>query len=101
MGEFAFGRTSLTWLRLPLFFTVKGFYSDSVNEKTKQKYHMKQAAIIHIDCDLYTSTRAVLKFIESLIVPGTILIFDDWDAFKNEDVENMGERKACKEWTHV
>jgi O-methyltransferase len=80
-------------------FTVKGFYSDSLNEKTKQKYQMQKAAIVHIDCDLYTSTKAVLKFIESLIVPGTILIFDDWDAFKDEDVENMGERKAFKEWT--
>ena len=78
--------------------TIKGFYSNSLNEDIKKKYNIK-AAIVHIDCDLYNSTKEVLNFIESMVVPGTILIFDDWDSFKDEDVENMGERKAFKEWS--
>jgi hypothetical protein len=77
---------------------VKGFYSNSLDEDTKRKYNIK-AAIVHIDCDLYSSTKEVLNFIENIVTHGTILIFDDWDSFKDEDVENMGERKAFKEWS--
>ncbi len=76
---------------------VKGFYSDSLNEDIKKSFNIK-ASIVHIDCDLYSSTKEVLNFIENIVVPGTILIFDDWDSFKDEDIENMGERKAFKEW---
>jgi O-methyltransferase len=79
-------------------FTIKGFYSNSLNEETIKNYNIKKASIVHIDCDLYTSTRDVLNFIESIIFSGTIIIFDDWDIFKYEDIENMGERKAFREW---
>ena len=69
-----------------------------MNENVKEAYDIK-ASIVHIDCDLYDSTKEVLNFIENIIILGTILIFDDWDSFKDEDVENMGERKAFKEWS--
>jgi len=77
---------------------VKGFYSNILNENIKNKHNIK-ATIVHIDCDLYSSTKEVLDFIENIVTHGTILIFDDWDSFKDEDVENMGERKAFKEWS--
>jgi hypothetical protein len=69
-----------------------------LNESVKNKYNIK-ASIVHIDCDLYSSTKEVLNFLENIVFPGTILIFDDWDYFKDEDVENMGKRKEFKEWS--
>jgi predicted O-methyltransferase YrrM len=35
-------------------------------------------AFIHVDCDLYSSTKTVLDFIASRIVPGTVIAFDEY-----------------------
>jgi O-methyltransferase len=78
--------------------TVKGFYNNYLKESLKYKYNIK-SLVVHIDCDLYNSTKGVLNFMTNIISPGTIIIFDDWDAFKYEDDENMGEKKAFKEWS--
>lgn len=73
--------------------TISGFYDKTLNEDTKRHKHLTRASILHIDCDLYTSTKEVLGFIEGLIDVGSILIFDDWYV-----PEDMGERKAFAEW---
>ena len=33
-----------------------------------------------------------------MVGQGTVLIFDDWYSFRNEDPDQMGERKAFREW---
>ncbi len=76
--------------------TVPGWFEETCVETTIQKYEMRKAAIIHIDCDLYSSTKSVLKFVEPLLVDGTILIFDDWFCFRGNP--NLGEQKAFAEW---
>lgn len=75
---------------------VDGFYKDSLTDSIKEKFNLKKAAIIMIDCDLYESTRDVLKFISNLIDNGTIIIFDDWYTFKSSPIR--GQQKACLEW---
>lgn len=78
---------------------VKGWYRDSLTDDVKKKYALERAAVIHIDCDLYSSTKDVLRFIEDMVQAGTVIIFDDWSAFRNEDCpEEFGEPKAFKEW---
>ena len=42
--------------------TIAGWFDQTCTEETIKKYGMKKAAIIHIDCDLYASTRTVLSF---------------------------------------
>ncbi|MEK6741633.1 MAG: TylF/MycF/NovP-related O-methyltransferase [Nanoarchaeota archaeon] len=69
-------------------FTVKGFYSETL----KKKYKMKKLAVAYIDCDLYESTKEVLGFIEPYLQEGTIIHFDDWNAFKGRP--DKGEQKA-------
>ncbi len=39
------------------------------------------AAFIHIDCDLYASTRIVLEAMAPCIVPGTVILFDEYFNF--------------------
>ncbi len=39
------------------------------------------AAFIHIDCDLYASTRTVLEAMAPRIVPGTVILFDEYFNF--------------------
>ena len=75
---------------------VPGFYGDTLNQDTKIKYDLRNASIVMIDCDLYSSARIVLDFILDLIVEGTIIIFDDWFSYKANP--NKGEQRACNEW---
>jgi len=39
--------------------------------------HKENISIVHIDCDLYSSTKTVFNNIKNRIVPGTKIIFDE------------------------
>lgn len=73
-------------------FTIRGFFSDTL----KKKHKIKKLAVAYIDCDLYESTKEVLKFIESYLQEGTLILFDDWNAFKGRS--DRGEQKAFYEF---
>ncbi len=57
----------------------------------------QQLALVHLDCDLYQSTREVLDYVfrHQLLSPGAILLFDDWDC--NGDDDSLGQRRAWQE----
>lgn len=76
--------------------TVPGWFDETCTGTTISKHRMSRAAIIHIDCDLYLSTRTVLDFVTPLLQDGTVLIFDDWYHFRGNP--NLGEQKAFREW---
>jgi O-methyltransferase len=76
--------------------TVPGFYDQTLNNKTKEKYGLRRAALVMIDCDLYESTVPVLEFLTDLVGQGTILIFHDWFRFRGSP--KYGEQRACREW---
>jgi predicted O-methyltransferase YrrM len=40
-------------------------------------------AFLHIDCDLYSSTRDVFALIGDRLVPGTIIVFDEYFGYPN------------------
>ena len=42
------------------------------------KSHPGPASLIHIDCDLYSSTRTVLDLCADRIVPGTTIVFNEF-----------------------
>jgi predicted O-methyltransferase YrrM len=51
--------------------TLPGFLSE----------HPEPASFIHVDCDLYSSTKTVLDHLGPRIVPGTIIIFDEFNDY--------------------
>jgi hypothetical protein len=69
---------------------IKGFFEDTLDEHLPAT----KAALVHIDCDLYSSTKIVLeKLLEKeLFQDGTLLLFDDYNC--NRANPNMGERRA-------
>lgn len=71
-----------------------GKFSDTLPNTINSKYN--KAALIHIDCDLYDSTKTVLSEIELILQEGTVLLFDDWFNFKAN--KNKGEQKAFYEF---
>lgn len=52
-------------------------------------------AFIHIDCDIYSSTRTILTLLADRIVPGTIILFDEYFNYPNWEEH---EYKAFKEF---
>tara|TARA_R110000772_G_scaffold90861_3_gene187142 strand:+ start:21487 stop:22107 length:621 start_codon:yes stop_codon:yes gene_type:complete len=54
-------------------------------------------AFLHIDCDLYSSTRTVLYGLNNLIVPGTIIRFDEWVYWGDEEFDDH-EARCFHEW---
>ena len=83
-----------TGYRMPDSNIIKGFYKDSLDHKLQSR--LPKAGIIHIDVDLYFSTVEVLKFLKPLLVPGSLLLFDDWYCFPPGS--NMGEKRAFNEF---
>jgi O-methyltransferase len=77
-------------------FLIEGFFAESLTPELRAQHRLERAAIVLIDCDLYESTRQVLEFLEPLLDRGTILIFDDWNAFDGDD--RRGERRALGEF---
>ncbi|MFN0118419.1 MAG: TylF/MycF/NovP-related O-methyltransferase [Elusimicrobiota bacterium] len=75
-----------------LFKLKKGLFSN-----LKQSDLPERAAIINIDCDLYSSAMDALNICKPLFQQGTILLADDYNTFAASN--NAGERKAIKEFS--
>lgn len=60
---------------LPGITFVKGMFEDTVEHWFKN--YTGYAKIIHIDCDLYSSTKVVLDNIKPILRVGTLLLFDE------------------------
>jgi hypothetical protein len=73
---------------------IEGFFKNVLTSELITTYSIKPASFIHIDCDLYSSTKTVLEWIFSnkLYQIGTIIRYDDW--FPNVV---SGEEKAHNE----
>lgn len=75
---------------------VEGFYDQTLQDRARVAPDLRAAAVVWIDCDLYSSTVHVLDFVTELLRDGSVLIFDDWHCFRSRP--DRGEQKACAEW---
>ncbi len=62
---------------------VRGLFQDTV-ERFLEKTELSNRIIIHIDCDLYSSASFVIGALNNIILPGTILVFDEFYSVTNE-----------------
>ena len=72
---------------------VKGRFSETLPSFLRQ--HRAGAAFLHVDCDLYSSTRTVLEAFRKRIRPGTVMVFDE---FFNYPGWKEGEYRAFREF---
>ncbi len=77
-------------------FLTKGFFSESLTEAEKEKLTGRKVVVAMIDCDLYNATVDVLKWLDGLLAPVSILIMDDWNCFDRDD--RRGQRRALSEF---
>ena len=97
--QFFINSCKLNNLDLSKVVVCEGFYEKSLNDDFLKNNNLTKAAIVMIDCDLYSSTQTVLKFITPLLQNGTIIIFDDWFTYKG--MKNKGQQKATDEWLKI
>jgi hypothetical protein len=78
---------------------VPGFYDATLNDDAVKKYDMKPALYVDMDMDIYSSAICVLEFMfkNELIVPGTIIGYDDWGGSKGWETMASGESRAHRE----
>lgn len=62
--------------------------------------HSGLVSFIHVDCDLYSSTKTILTLLNDRIVEGTVLVFDELINTPENEYGNWreGEWKALNEW---
>jgi len=71
----------------------KGWFEDTIPVFRKQ--HPEKIAFLHLDADLYSSTRTVFELLGNAIVAGTVIVFDE---FFNYPGWSEGEYKAFMEF---
>lgn len=69
--------------------------TDGLFEKTLPYHFPEQLGLVHIDCDLYSSTRDILFGAKDHIGSGTVLIFDELIGYQYYEDH---EYKALMEW---
>ncbi len=75
---------------------VPGYYHRSLNEAAHKKLRGRQAAVVYIDCDLYSSTVLALDFVKPYLGNGTIVCFDDFYHYRG--APDQGEQRALSEF---
>ena len=78
-GHFALTGDAANAIDVPGATLVKGWFDESLPDFLAS--HLGPAAFIHIDCDLYSSTRTVLTLLRPRLVPGTVIVFDEFFNF--------------------
>ncbi len=72
---------------------IEGWFKETL--PTFIKTHEQSIAFLHIDCDIYSSTRDVFECLKSNIVIGTVILFDDFFGFEGFE---QHEWKALNEF---
>lgn len=74
---------------------VEGYYADTLGTVGSNELP-EDICLAYIDCDLYSSTKAVLGFLTPRLKHGMILALDDYHCWSS--TQTSGERKACGEY---
>lgn len=73
---------------------IKGFFEQTLPDFVAGN-RGKSIAFVHVDCDLYSSTKTVFKYLGDLLQPGCIIVFDE---YFNYPGWQEGEYKAFTEY---
>jgi hypothetical protein len=72
---------------------IKGWFDETLPAFIKE--HKEPIGFIHIDCDLYSSTKTIFDILEQRICPGCVIVFDEYFNYPGWE---EGEHKAFQEF---
>jgi hypothetical protein len=55
---------------------IRGWFADSLG--TFLSTHSEAVSFLHVDCDLYSSTKTVFELLESRLEAGSVIVFDEY-----------------------
>ena len=87
-----FARSNVPWVRKNCELRI-GWFSETLPGFVEQ--HQEPIALLHMDCDLYSSAVTVLDALDQQIVPGTVVVFDE---YINYPGWQMDEFRAWQEY---
>lgn len=62
---------------------VKGWFNDTIPIFLNQLKQDPVIRFLHIDCDLYSSTKTIFDLLGKYIQPGTVILFDEFIGYKS------------------
>ena len=79
----------------------KGWFEQTLPDFLRA--HGAPVRFMNVDCDLYSATRTVLDTLAKRIVPGTVIVFDDffgYEGWKQDEFRAFHEAAANHGWRH-
>jgi predicted O-methyltransferase YrrM len=74
-GKGAFRRSSFPEVVSNVSLVV-GWFDDTLPKFLE--HHEGPVSFLHVDCDLYSSTSSVFRLLKGRVVPGTVIVFDEY-----------------------
>lgn len=75
----------------------KGWFNESLPPFVQER--TDTVGFIHVDCDLYSSTKTIFDALAARIRPGTVIAFDEYHNFPYwRDHEHKAFMEFCDEW---
>lgn len=79
----------------------KGWFENTLPEFVNT--HRDPIRFINIDCDIYSSTKTILDCLSSQIVPGTIIVFDEYigtESWREDEYKAFQEAVDAYGWEY-
>ena len=79
----------------------KGWFEDTLPEFVKT--HRDPVRFVNIDCDLYSATKTVLDTLSSQIIPGTVIVFDEYmgnEHWREDEFKAFQEAVRAYGWNY-
>ena len=78
-----------------------GWFEDTLPKFLEQ--HSGTIRFINVDCDIYSSTKTVLTLLAPRIVPGTVIVFDEYignEHWREDEFKAFQEAVAHNDWKY-
>lgn len=82
---------------------VQGYYNVSLTPQLRQRHNFRPALLADLDCDLHVSTVQAMRWLfrEGILLPGSLVRYDDWPRIHDPQGQPWGQRLAHMEITKV
>jgi len=79
---------------------VRGYFNESCTPELVAQRDLRPALYVDVDVDLYVSAKQALEYLlrHNLLVPGSVVGYDDWPAGGRRGGEQRAHRELTKAW---